>query len=91
MGLPVVPLPSDSVEVAGEKVQVRGLSYDAVVRFQAFDSPADSQAFLLAFGLDMPEDEVREWSNSTPADVVEPVIRRIAELSGLIEGAQKSS
>lgn len=91
MGLPVVPLPRDTVEVAGERVEVRGLSRSEVTRFAGLASDYDAaETFLLACGCDVTTEEANLWRDSVPASAVDPVVARIGQLSGLGEGASKS-
>jgi hypothetical protein len=90
--LPVVPLPSDTVTVGDSQVTVFGLSRSAVLHLQSFDGDYEAvDCYLLAQGCQISEEEAKAWSDSTPADAVEPVVARIVELSGLATGAQKSS
>jgi hypothetical protein len=91
VSLPVVPLPTDIVAVAGHEVKVRGLSRAEAIKLATFGGDLDLvENFMVACGVGVTDDEAAEWRNTTPPDVVEPVLERIAELSGLVEGAQKS-
>jgi hypothetical protein len=91
-GLPAVPLPRDEVVVAGERVLVRSLSRSEVVRVAEFkDNPDGAEDFILACGVGVSVDEAHAWRDTVDADVAGLVIDRICELSGLTEGAQKSS
>lgn len=91
MNLPAIPLPRDVVNVAGVEVKVRGLSRSEVLRLSKFQGDADAaENFMLTCGLDCDEGQVRVWRESIPATAGDELVERIAELSGLIEGAQKS-
>lgn len=84
MALPSVPLPRGSVEVADEKVEVRGLSRAAALRLGAFDGDADKvENFIVAFGCEISEDEARAWREATSVEVVGPILHKILELSGM--------
>lgn len=89
MSLPYVPLPTDVVQVAGQEVKVRGLSRAEVLAIQGRDYEW-SDNYILACGAGVTEEEAREWRNAVPPDVGAAVVDRICELSGLVEGAQKS-
>lgn len=39
----------------------------------------------------MTEDEVRQWQQAAPAGELDPVVARVQELSGMVEGAQKAA
>lgn len=94
MTLPAVPLPTDKVDVAGEQVEVRGLSRLEVARLGTgvyAGKNDDAEVFVLSRGANISEDEARAWLGAVHADVAGPVLDRICELSGLGEGAQKSS
>lgn len=89
--LPSVPLPTDTVEVAGIEVKVRGLSRAEALRIRDFAGDMDqAENHILACGAGVTELEAAEWRNSVAPDVAGAVVDRICELSGLVEGAQKS-
>jgi hypothetical protein len=91
MALPVVSLPRDTVEVHGEKVEVRGLSRaEAFKLTQAFPgNPDAAEAFLIACGAGVTEDEARAWREATDPTSVGKVVDRIVELSGLASAGGK--
>lgn len=90
--LPNVPLPKDTVDVEGTKVEVRGLSRAEVLRLQTLSKDQDAaEVFLLAQGAGVSEDEAKAWHGATPVETVGAVLDRICELSGITgEGASKS-
>lgn len=89
MGLPVVPLRTDIVRVAGAEIKVRSLSRIESLRLPGAELEW-AENFILACGADVTEEEAAEWRGSVGPDVAAPVIDRICELSNLVEGAQKS-
>lgn len=91
MTLPNVPLPTDTVDVAGTPVEVRGMSRSEVAKLASFGGDPDgAENFVLACGAGLSVEDAQAWRDSVPADVAGVVLDRIAELSGLVEGAQKS-
>lgn len=92
--LPPVPLPTDTVSVAGTDIVVRGLSRAEATRIAKFNGDVDAaESFVLARGVGISEDDAKAWRDATPPDVAGLVVDRIIELSGLTdhpEGATKS-
>lgn len=89
--LPPVPLPTDTVNVAGVDVPVRGLSRSESLHITQMNGDIDAaETYLLARGAGVSEEDAKAWRDSAPADAVGAVVDRIVELSGLTEGAQKS-
>lgn len=87
--LPSAPLPEDVVTVAGQEVKVRGLSRTEATRLRGLELDA-AEIHIVACGAGLTEEEAAEWLGSVLAETAAPVIDRICELSGLVEGAQKS-
>jgi len=86
-----VPLPTDVVCVAGAEIKVRGLSRAEALKIQTFTGDLDgAENHIVACGVGVTEEEAAEWRAATPPDVAGAVVDRICELSGLVEGAQKS-
>lgn len=84
MGLPHVPLPTETIEVAGEKLELRALSRAEVLRFQSLGSDYDkAETFFVAQGTGFSEEEVKAWREQTPARVVDELVEAIARLTGL--------
>lgn len=91
MGLPVVPLPKSTVEVAGVAVEVRGLSRAEAMRLPSFhEDPDAGETFVLARGTGITEAEAADWRASSPVDVVGAVVDEILRLSGLGDEVSKS-
>ncbi|MEH1013048.1 hypothetical protein V6U90_08045 [Micromonospora sp. CPCC 206060] len=86
-------LPEDDVEIPGVgTVRVRGLSRAEVLKVQRLGK-AERDAHMIALGMvdpPMPVTDVQRWAEASPAGEMEAVSRRIGELSGVLEGAQKS-
>lgn len=92
MSLPPVPLPRDTVDVEGVPVQVRGMSRAEVSKLAGYGSDLDAaENWVLACGCDISMEDAAAWRGAVPADAAGPVIDRICVLSGISEGAQKSS
>lgn len=92
MSLPDRSLKTDIVVVGDDKVQIRSLSRSEAIRIQGFAGDLDAaENFILACGADVTEDEARAWRANVSAEDGGVVIDAICELSGLVEGAQKSN
>lgn len=89
MTLPTPPLPTDLVVIADQEIKVRGLSRSEATRLRGMELSA-AEVHVLACGCGLTETEAAEWLGSVLAEVAAPVLDRICELSGLVEGAQKS-
>lgn len=84
MGLPQIPLRKETIVVGDEKIEVHGLSYAVALRLDSMEGTLeDKSAFLLAMGCDVSEEEVRQWMQITPADVIDTVTEKIMELTGI--------
>ena len=95
MSLPKIRLDHETVDVAGELVDVSVLSRADAARFQKMvedDVPkADLEIAVIAASLGVSEDETTEWYAATPAWAVEELMGHISRISRLDEGARKSS
>ena len=92
MTLPAVALPTGTVEVAGVAVAVRGLSRSEAIQLSTLGSDLEAaENFLLATGTGVTAEEAKAWRDSTPPEVVGPVVDRIVELSGLGDRGNGSS
>lgn len=85
----------DDVEVPGVgTVRVRGLSRIEALHVQAANGEAATERRIMALGmLDpvMTESEVGRWQKASEAGEIEVVSKKIAELSGMLPGADKES
>lgn len=87
-------LPEAEVEVPGRgTVRVRALTRAEALRLQRADI-VEADVIALAAGLVDPALTIEEArtlvETSSATEVVQPIITAVMELSGLIEGAQKS-
>lgn len=83
----MVPMPTDTVKVGDGKVEVRGLSRAEYVHLNTYaDDPEAAEAFVLACGTGLSEEEAAAWLAATPTVAAGHVLDRIAELSGEDEG-----
>ena len=90
VSLPREPIPRDEVKIGNEAVLVRGLSRSEVVQLARME-PDAAEDFLVACGCGISLEEAKTWRDEVPPDFPTPLLERIAELSGLSDGAQKSS
>ena len=88
-------LPEADVEVPGiGTVRVRGLNRAEAMQVQAAKGVEATERRILALGMVDPaltEAEAGQWQKNAPAGEIEPVSRRIAELSGMFDGADKQA
>lgn len=92
MALPVVALPTGTVTVAGVPIAVRGLSRSEAIHLASLGTDFEAaENFVLATGAGITAEAAKAWRDSTPADVVGPVVELIADLSGLGDDRGKAS
>jgi alanine racemase len=91
-------LPEDTISIDGlGTFRVRGLSrFEVLVSKQREErlGMVAMERMMLAAGLldpSMSEDEVTAWQKASPAGEIEPVVNKIAELSGMLEDAGKAA
>lgn len=75
------------------EVEVRGLTRDEALAVAAADTLAEKDNTLISLGLVNPAlspDDVAAWAGDESAGVLSGLSQRIAELSGMTEGAGKS-
>lgn len=88
-------LPEDDVEVPGiGTVRVRGLSRAEAMAVNGAKGTEATERRMLHFGLVDPqlsEAEAGRWMDAATAGELEPVSRRIAELSGMLAGSAKEA
>lgn len=91
-------LPQDDVLVPGfGTVRVRGLSRADALRVEAAPSTADKDRTILKYGVvvddaqQLTDDDVKRWQKAWPAGDIDIIARRIAELSGMVEAADKEA
>lgn len=84
MALPQIPLPTDSVEIEGFRVEYRALSRNAALKLQSYKGREDeAEIFIVAQACGVSEDDARAWLSSVSVDAVTPLIDGILTLSGL--------
>lgn len=96
-------LPEGEVEIPGKgAVRVRGLTRGEVMRLRsqvksiadAIKRTAELEAKTLAKAMvdpELTEAEVRQWQDASPAGEIEPVVQKVQELSGLVDGVDKET
>ena len=86
-------MPEDDVKVEGlGLVRVRGLSRDEAIRTQTDAGTLATEQLMLSYGMVRPTMTVAQaarWQKSSLANVIEPVSRRIGELSGMLDSSAK--
>ena len=88
-------LPEADVDVPGiGMVRVRGLNRAEAMQVQSAKGTEATERVILALGMvdpELTEAEAGRWQKAAPAGEIEPVSRKIAELSGMVEGADKEA
>jgi hypothetical protein len=97
MTLPVKALPSETLDIEGQKVLVRGLSRTEAMHFTTgFTEEAmpgvlveeranAAEVYLLVKGVGVTEAEAEEWRNTTDLETVGFIVEKVVELSALID------
>lgn len=90
--------PEDDVIVETDegpvKVHVRGLSRQEVIHVQNTKGVAAVEALTIHLGLLEPSmsiDQVKAWQKASVGGEMEPVTRRIGELSGMLKDSRKAA
>lgn len=83
--LPSIPLPKNSVEIAGKTIEFRSLSRTETLKLTTqFKEDADgAEIFLLMCGVGVTEDEAKSWRDETDPFSAGKLIDGIIILSGL--------
>jgi hypothetical protein len=89
-------LPTEEVEIPGVgTVTVRGLSRgESLLVGKAEGDPTATERTMLRFGMVDPvmtDADIRDWLKVAPNAHVDPISRKIAELSGMLEDAPKAA
>lgn len=94
MSLPKFPTRRETIEIQGEFIPLRSLTRAESARFQKAGAAGmawdELEMEVIAAASETPLDEVAEWYQHVPPDVVEIITDAIRKLSGLAEEAQKS-
>lgn len=85
--LPVVPLPTRTVEVGGVDVTFRALSRSEALKVttEFRDDPDGAEIYILALGVGVTEAEAKAWREVTDVEEAGKVIDGIVYLSGLAD------
>lgn len=81
-----------TIEGVGDVV-IRGLTRNEALAVQECETTADKDNLMIACGLvepKMSQGDIAEWGGEEQAGTLVKLSQRIAELSGLVEGAGKS-
>lgn len=93
MALPTRPLPTASVEVYGQPVEVRALSRSEALHVNTgFTKETADQAevYILARGAGISEDEAREWLGQNEVAEAGKLVDKILALTGLLEDGEEA-
>ena len=84
MPLPLTPMPTGSVTIAGTKVPIRSLSRGERLELATFaEDYRAAEVFVVSAGTDTPLEEAKAWLYRTSPEDAEALIAGITELSGL--------
>jgi hypothetical protein len=86
MPLPVSPLPTGSVTIAGEKVPIRALSRLEVLKLRTFEGREDdSEPYAIACATGYTEEEALAWLGSVGTETGGVLVEAILRLTGLLD------
>jgi hypothetical protein len=86
MALPVVSLPTATVDIDGQSVSVRGLTRGEAMIGAAMNTGSNAvelEKHVLVHGLDTAAEEIEAWYDKAPSRVVQTLVEKIMELSGM--------
>ena len=84
MSLPIIALPTSTVEVGGVPVPIRSLSRHEALHVHSFVGREDeAEDYIVACGTDVSVEEAAKWRNSTALDTAGTVVGAIMLISGL--------
>ena len=84
MSLPIPPLPTGSVEIAGQRVEFRALSRAQALKMQTFRGREDeAEVHLIVCATGVTEAEATTWRESVDTETAGLLIDAIVVLSGL--------
>lgn len=88
-------LPEEDYEIPGVgTVRIRGLNRVEAMHVQAANGPEATERRIMSLGMVDPtltEAEVGQWQKASAAGEIEAVSTKIAELSGMLPGADKEA
>lgn len=88
-------LPEEDFPIPGVgTVRVRGLNRDETVAVGKLEDAAERDRHIIAIGMVDPKlsvSEVKRWGSAATGGELEKVSRKIAELSGMLEGSDKTA
>lgn len=83
--LPVSPLATGSVEVAGQPVAIRSLSRAETLTLRAFDGhTGEAEAYVVSCGTGEALDDARAWLDQVDSATAALVVEAVLDLSGLL-------
>lgn len=90
IALPSVPLPSDTVEVAGQAIEIKSLSRSDALKLttQFRERADDAEIFVLARGVGVTEEQAKEWRDETDPITAGKVIDAILILTGIVDSSK---
>lgn len=87
MALPVEPLATDHVPVAGGTVDIRSLSRSEVIALAGYaDDPGGAEAYIISCATGGTIEEAQAWRQAVNAKTAAVLLNAIAVLSGIRRG-----
>jgi hypothetical protein len=84
--LPLDPLATGSVDIAGNEVPIRSLSRPEGIRLQTFQGHEDdAEAYIVAASTGVTDDEARAWLAAVSIETGGRMVDAILQLSGLMD------
>ena len=85
MPLPLIPLPTTTIEVGGQKVTIRSLSRGERLALADLDLDARGlEAYIVGRCTETPDEEAAAWLAAVAPDVADKLIADTMEWSGLV-------
>lgn len=84
MPLPLIPLPTTTIDVGDQRVTMRSLSRGEVLRIAELpEDPREVEAFIVSCAFDVPTEEAKAWLSASHPDVVNRTLVALMEWSGM--------
>lgn len=87
MALPVIPLPTGEIEIAGQRVAFHSLTRSQAVTLSAMvnaegDHTQEGEVLVLSSAMDISKDEAQAWLDSTDPVTANLLLQAIGDISG---------
>lgn len=85
MPLPLIPLPTTTIDVGGQKVTIRSLSRGERLAIAGLEDDARVlEAYVVGLSVGVDPAEAREWLAGVLPDIADKLVLDVMEWSGLI-------